>query len=237
MYSAIMFDLDGTLIRFDDNDFTKTYIQHASTYFEHKLPKDVFSKQLLSSIAMMVRNQDPEKTQLDTFVEDFGNALEMDYEEVHDGFYAFYNGYYDNLAPLISPRAGGQELIKAAQEVAEILVVATNPLFPQVAAEKRVVWGGLNPAHFEIITSAETFHYAKPNPKYYSEICDLIDVDPKHCLMIGNDAVEDMIASTLGMDTFWVPTEKDRPPAQNAVPPTLGEGDLSEITAILRKSA
>ena len=44
----------------------------------------------------------------------------------------------------------------------------------------------------------------KPNPQYYREITGRLGLDPARCLMIGNDVAEDMIAKTLGMDTFLV---------------------------------
>lgn len=57
----------------------------------------------------------------------------------------------------------------------------------------------------------ETAHAQAPkvilatNPKYFEEICKKMDVDPKNCLMIGNDELEDMhTASSLGMDCYMV---------------------------------
>lgn len=57
----------------------------------------------------------------------------------------------------------------------------------------------------------ETAHAQAPkvilatNPKYFEEICKKMDVDPKNCLMIGNDELEDMhTASSLGMNCYMV---------------------------------
>ena len=55
------------------------------------------------------------------------------------------------------------------------------------------------------MTHYENSHYCKPNPAYYSEILDRFHLDPKDCLMVGNDIDEDMIpAKELGMDHFLV---------------------------------
>ena len=44
----------------------------------------------------------------------------------------------------------------------------------------------------------------KPNPAYYQEVLDKLGVDPKECLMVGNDVIEDVAAEKLGMQIFLV---------------------------------
>ncbi|MCI7221168.1 MAG: HAD family hydrolase, partial [Erysipelotrichaceae bacterium] len=36
----------------------------------------------------------------------------------------------------------------------------------------------------------------------YEDICNRLDLDPKDCIMIGNDVDEDMVAKELGMKFF-----------------------------------
>ena len=40
--------------------------------------------------------------------------------------------------------------------------------------------------------------------KYYEDICNRLDLDPKDCIMIGNDVDEDMVVKKLGMKFFLV---------------------------------
>ena len=42
------------------------------------------------------------------------------------------------------------------------------------------------------------------NIKYYEDICNRLDLDPKDCIMIGNDVDEDMVAKELGMKFFLI---------------------------------
>jgi FMN phosphatase YigB (HAD superfamily) len=44
--------------------------------------------------------------------------------------------------------------------------------------------------------------FCKPNLQYYKEILDVISLNGEECVMIGNDAHEDMIAERLGMRVF-----------------------------------
>ena len=83
-------------------------------------------------------------------------------------------------------------------------ILATNPLFPRIATESRVRWAGLDPADFDWITTYENASYCKPNPDYYREILGRMGLDPKDCIMVGNDAVEDVAAAELGMEVFLV---------------------------------
>ena len=82
------------------------------------------------------------------------------------------------------------------------LVLATNPIFPAIATESRIRWAGLEPKDFEFYTTYENSGYCKPNPDYYREILNRLQVSPGECLMVGNDVTEDMVAETLGMKVF-----------------------------------
>ena len=81
-------------------------------------------------------------------------------------------------------------------------VLATNPMFPSIATEKRMSWAGLTPKDFEIFTTYENYSSCKPNLAYYKEILAKTDCLPEECVMVGNDVREDMVAGKLGMKVF-----------------------------------
>lgn len=82
------------------------------------------------------------------------------------------------------------------------MILATNPLFPRVATESRVRWAGLEPEDFRLITVYENSCHCKPNPAYYQDVLREIGAKPEECVMVGNDAKEDMVALELGMKGF-----------------------------------
>ena len=82
------------------------------------------------------------------------------------------------------------------------LILATQPIFPAIATETRMKWAGLDQNDFLLYTTYENSSYSKPNPAYYLQILDKIGASPSQCLMVGNDATEDLIAETLGMKVF-----------------------------------
>ena len=81
-------------------------------------------------------------------------------------------------------------------------MLASNPVFPMVAQKKRMLWAGVNPDDFALITSYENSHYCKPDPLYYKEIADKSGVKASECLMVGNDTTEDAAAMLTGADFF-----------------------------------
>ena len=82
------------------------------------------------------------------------------------------------------------------------VALATNPIFPAIATESRIRWCNLLPEDFELYTTYENIDYCKPNPEYYREVAGKLGVAPEECLMVGNDAEEDMVAQTVGMKVF-----------------------------------
>jgi len=82
---------------------------------------------------------------------------------------------------------------------------------PAVAMKERVSWAELSPEVFQLVPSIEDFHYCKPQLGFYGEIAQKLGLEPWECLMVGNDLAEDMVASRVGMKTFWVGerTEQD----------------------------
>ncbi|MBP3434403.1 MAG: HAD family hydrolase, partial [Clostridia bacterium] len=94
------------------------------------------------------------------------------------------------------------ETVRKLKEKGLRVALATNPIFPRIATQKRIAWAGLSPDEFELYTTYETSRHCKPNPYYYIDILREMGVKAEECLMAGNDVSEDMIAKEIGMDVF-----------------------------------
>jgi len=117
-----------------------------------------------------------------------------------------FDGYYAEGFK-VTREACGQDprvpdIVRSLKERGCRVVLATNPMFPMHAMVMRIGWAGLEPSDFDLITSYEDFRHAKPNPGYYLEIAERIGIPPEECVMVGNDADEDLSASSVGMDVF-----------------------------------
>lgn len=134
----------------------------------------------------------------DKFAEVYGEKAREDMKYFDD----FYNNEYDNAKVNCGFNPQSNEVIKKLKEKGYRLVIATNPIFPKVALYKRIKWAGVDVEDFEYVTTYEVSSYTKPNPKYYQEIFDKLNVRPEECLMVGNDVGDDMIAQTVGAKVF-----------------------------------
>ena len=98
-------------------------------------------------------------------------------------------------------------LVQAALASNLRLAVATNPLFPRIAIDHRLAWAGVPSDRFayDLVTSYETFHSAKPQLAYYAEILGHLGVPPSRAAMVGDSPSDDLSpARALGMAVFHV---------------------------------
>ncbi len=199
---TVLFDLDGTLLPMDMDAFTHIYfknlaIKAAPLGYE----PETLIKNIWAGTVAMVKNDGSfpnEQAFWDYFCSVYGKDA-IKHKPVFD---EFYSNEFCKAKDACNPTEKSAEIIELLKKKGVDCVLATNPLFPAVATENRIKWAGLNKADFLLYTTYENSHYCKPNPKYYIEILEKLNLDPKECLMVGNDVTEDMVAETLGMKVF-----------------------------------
>ena len=199
---VILFDLDGTLLPMDQDEFVKMYFgllaKNLSEYGYE--PKKLIESIWLGTKSMIMNDGQVtnEKMFWNTLSKIYGNKVLDDECKFED--------FYIKDFPLVKNSCGfdkkANETIQILKEKGYCLVLATNPIFPKIATEQRIKWAGLNIEDFELVTTFENSSFAKPNLKYYNEILNKINCNPENCLMVGNDVAEDMVAKELGIDVF-----------------------------------
>ncbi|WP_425446089.1 HAD family hydrolase [Dethiothermospora halolimnae] len=201
---TILFDLDGTLLPLDMEEFTKAYFKELSIKLSSYIEPEKLSKQVWSSTDYMIKNLDDKKTNMEAFFEDFDERIEHDVKELKPVFDEFYKLDFTKLKDVVYPNKIVKEIVNILKNKGYDMVIATNPLFPRDAIYHRIEWAGLDRNDFTLITTYENMHYCKPNLEYYKEILYKIKKDSKDIMMIGNDMQEDMVASKLGIKTYLV---------------------------------
>ena len=200
--NAILFDLDGTLLPMDQDLFMKYYFGSlAAKLVPHGCDKDTLVNNVWSGTKAMVMNNGS-KTNEEAFWDTFCTLVGKDCRPDMPIFDSFYRNEFAAAKNACQPTPAAKEVIDLIKASGKRLILATNPLFPAVATENRITWAGLAKEDFELITTYENSSYCKPNPKYYVEILEKTGLKPEECLMVGNNAEEDMIAETLGMQVF-----------------------------------
>ncbi len=231
---AVFFDLDGTLLPMDQDVFTKYYF---SLLAKKLAPRGYEAEPLIDGIwkgtAAMVKNdgsRSNEEAFWTTFRAIFGERVDGDYPV----FEEFYREDFNAAKASCGFAAEAAETVARLKERGKTLVLASNPIFPRIAQENRMRWAGLDPADFEYITSYENSRYCKPNPAYYTEICEKLRLSPSDCIMVGNDAREDLAARKVGLDVFLLtPCLINRENAEISLVP---HGDFAALSVYLENS-
>ena len=201
MLTTIFFDLDNTLILFDETEFYYRYLNPISESFQDLMSKDVFKKRLMIASQALLQNNGALKNR-DYYMNVFCQGFEDKRELCWNRFIKFYENGFDQFQQLMQSIPGVLELFNYLKEANFKLVIASNPLFPLIVQLKRLTWAGFENFEFDLITHIENTKYCKPKLGYYSEICQQLNEKPENCLMVGNDPVNDMIASKIGMKTY-----------------------------------
>lgn len=215
-YQAILFDLDGTLLPMELEPFAKIYIGALAKELAPfgLTPEKLFKPFWAATKAMMVNTTG--KLNADVFWETFSGLTGVKREAVEPVCDAFYNTGFQAARAATRENPLAKEAVRLAREKADKVVLATNPLFPMAGQKTRLSWLGLTPEDFDLVTCYTTDRHSKPNPAYFVDVCERLSLDPRQCLMIGNDDREDMhCASALGMDCYLVTDcrliDKDHP--------------------------
>lgn len=202
MITTILFDLDGTLLPMDQDTFVKSYLARmAKKMAPYGYDPETLVRGIWTGTSAMVKN-DGGTTNETVFWRVFDQILGRDTRADEPLFEEFYRVEFQQVRRDcgFDPRAA--ETIRQIKAIGLRTVLATNPLFPPIATHSRVRWAGLEPEDFEWITTYENSSRCKPNPDYYREILDKLELQADECMMVGNDVSEDMAAAKVGMKVF-----------------------------------
>lgn len=201
--NTILFDLDGTLLSIDMKDFERIYYKSLSESFKDLISPEEFMKILYQAVITMVKNTE-HRTNEEVFMEAMKEHVQGDFEKYAEIFKTYYESGFSILKDAVRDTKVMQDATAILKDKGYEMVIATNPLFPKSAIDQRIEWSGVNRDHFSYVTYFETNHYCKPNVQYYQEILEEIGKESSECMMVGNDALEDLIAGRLGIKTYLI---------------------------------
>lgn len=201
--NTILFDLDGTLLPMDTQQFEKLYFQELGKFLLDLIAPEQLVPLIWSSTKAMVQNTDF-RTNETIFMEDLSKRVGADLILYQQKFNEFYQTAFDRVRESVRDVPLIRESVRLLQAKGYQIVLATNPLFPKEALDKRIRWAGLEPEIFSYISTFEQNHYCKPQLKYYEEILKDLNKTPEECLMVGNDVQEDLVAGRLGIQTYLI---------------------------------
>ena len=202
MIKAVLFDLDGTLLPMDQDQFIQAYLKKMAVKMATRgYDPNLFVKAIWKGTAAMVAN-DGDQSNEDVFWKTFSGIIGRDTKTDEPWFIEFYENEFQSVKNVCGYHPMAAETIRVLKKLGYQVALATNPLFPAIATLSRVRWAGLDPDDFALITTYENSRHCKPNLDYYRDILDMLELKGEECVMIGNDVGEDMIAETLGIKVF-----------------------------------
>lgn len=203
MRHTILFDLDGTLLPMDFDQFMKIYFASMGETFKDMMDPHSMIDRINASTVVTITTNDG-RTNEEIFMEHFNTLIEEDISDYIPRWSHFYDTAFFNCKKVTWQNQDIIEAVRLLKEKGYTLAIATNPLLPLQSNLHRIRWAGFDPIDFVYISNFEQNHYCKPMLEFYQEVTNALDVEPSDCYMIGNDASEDLVAKELGMETYLI---------------------------------
>ena len=201
MLKAVFIDLDNTMALYDELVFLERFLQLIYKWFDDRFSFDELQNQIIMA-TLSLNGNNGEKTIRDYFLENVVAGHKMGQDEFWKRSMDFYQNDFDKARPTVRTPIKLHEVLKQLKQMGLRLVVASNPIYPRIAIEKRLAWIDVDPNDFELITHMENMNFVKPDTAYYQQICNMLGVLPEQCLMVGNDLRNDMSAAGINIKTF-----------------------------------
>ena len=229
MTLTLLIDIDNTLLGNSMDTFIPAYLAALGEALSPYADPTNVSSVLLGATEKMFRNNIPNRTLKEAFDPAFYPTLGISADEVNELVEQFYREKFPLLEKFSKKRPEAIALIETAIQRGWQIAIATNPIFPLAAILHRLTWAGLpiDKFPFSIVPSYENFHFAKPNPAFFSELLGRIGWPRQATIMVGDVPQEDIqTAQLMGIPTFWVSNGQAYP---EGLPSPNAAGALEDI--------
>ena len=209
MIKNVLFDMDNTLYRVDETKWNKGYfIELARVFGElgydgRTVAGFVFSH----GLDAMIKNNGV-VTNATAFWKIMDEKLGIKREAVEPRLIKMYSTEWQPAICNIEPKPEMQEILGLLRDKGVNIILATNPVLPLCATERRLNVAGIEPKTFSYISSYENSGFAKPNVEYYKELMRKCNILPQETFMVGNDPKNDKVIEELGIRCFLL-TDKN----------------------------
>ncbi len=205
MKKAVIFDLDGTLLPMNEEEFTKVYfglLYKKAVPFGYK--KEEFVNAIMKGTYLMRKN-DGSATNEEVFWGCFAKIFGEDKLKDKKIFDEFYLQEFEQTKVSCGFNPKAKELIDFCRKNFQYVILASNPIFPKEAMEWRVKFAGIDPEVFDFMTDYSNSRYCKPNKNFLLGVMDKFSLKPNEVVYIGNSEIEDgVMAKELGVQVLML---------------------------------
>lgn len=194
MIKAVLLDMDNTLLANPDRAFASAFLECFNAHMQQTLNIDQAGLLFRRVVQQLSAERSGDESNTALTIRHLHERTGIPADEVEAALTSFYTERYPALRDCVQPVEGAAELIQRLQAQGYAVVIATNPLYAHEAIVQRLRWAGLpdDNADYALVTSADTMHFAKPDPAYYAEILARVGVEPDEALMIGDSQRSDI---------------------------------------------
>ncbi len=201
--NTFLFDLDGTLLPMDQEEFIRLYMTALAKRFQKKYDVQTLISTIWAGTRAMADN-DGSDTNENVFWQCAAEMMNLNKADCEEEFLDFYQTDFSEARGATAARPEIIACIHRLKRKGYTIVAATNPFFPKIATQNRLRWAGFDPDDFDDITTYENSSFCKPNLNYYKELLKRLGRQPSDCVMVGNDNQEDMCAEMLGIRGYLI---------------------------------
>lgn len=206
MLKAVFFDLDGTLLPFDEQHFIEVYFKLlCKKIIPLGYEQQAFVNNIWKGTKLMYLN-DGSKTNEEVFWDFFKTVYGDKVIKDKPYFDEFYTNEFKEIHEIINPNPKAKEIVQTIKNELNLpIILATNPIFPLDGTLTRMAAVNLYQDDFAYITSYENSSYSKPNPNYFQALLDKFNLKSDEVILFGNSEEEDYLCTKqIGIETYLV---------------------------------
>ncbi len=205
MIKAVFFDLDGTLLPMDENQFTNYYF---GLLCKKVIPlgydKDLLIDTIWAGTKCMYKNdgqKSNEEVFWDYFKTVYGEAKMAD-KPIFD---SFYSNEFKGAKAVCGDNPYAREIVDFCNNNFQYTILSTNPIFPHPGTVSRMGFIGLEFRDFDFVTTYENSNYSKASPMYFKWLLEKFNLKPEEVILFGNNDYEDYyMAKVNGIKCYLV---------------------------------
>lgn len=205
--NILLLDLDGTLVASSEIALRIKTIVSLYKIFSAHLGIIKAVPVIYVSVRRVLKNSNvSSRTIFEQLVDRCSEKSGLSAKVIESLLLKFYQNEFLNWRHLFFEVEGALDFVKWAKSEGYRCFIFTNPIWPKINVDRRLIWSGFDLNLFDGMTHSENMSVCKPHIEYYKEALGFFKLNGENCIMIGNSQIKDGPAQHLGIKTVIIKT-------------------------------